>query len=256
MADQVLEPAAFYVYVHTRNDTNAVFYVGKGRGKRFRTKRHHNSYWMRIAEKHGFSAKIVALGMSEVCAFSLERALISALKSKGVQLANLTDGGEGPSGRVFSAETLERMKVAKSGRPLSVDHRQKISDAHRGKSHSEEHKAALRNREFSKEHREALRLAALQRRQSDETKRKIASLKTGTKASSETRAKMAAQRGGKGNVNFSPEMHVFAHPDHGEIECTQYELRTKFGLPHSNLSRLVKGIRGAVHGWRIVKPGG
>lgn len=256
MADQALSPTGFYVYVHTRNDTDAVFYVGKGRGKRFRTKRHHNPYWMRVAKKHGFSAKIVKCGMSESCAFSLERALISALRSKGVPLTNLTDGGEGPSGRTFSPETLEKMKIAKAGKPLSDGHRQKISEAHRGKPHSEEHKAALRNRSFSEQHRQALRLTASLRRQSEETKKKIAALKTGTKASSETRAKMSARRGGKDNVNFSPEVYAFVHPDHGELECTQYELRTIFGLPHSNLSRLVKGTRSVVHGWRMVLPGG
>jgi hypothetical protein len=107
-----------YVYLHRRKDTGEVFYVGKGTlRKRHRTQRcerahseyRRNEYWKRIAAKHGFTVEIFASCETDEFAQELE---ISLIKQYGrASLANLTDGGEGASGR-----------------PLTEKHRQHLSE--------------------------------------------------------------------------------------------------------------------------------
>lgn len=104
----------FYVYTHARPD-GSVFYVGKGRGRRAwdfsptrRTAHHRN-----IVEKYGLLAIRVEVypAASEDDAFAEERRLIAELKASGIALINLTDGGEGVSGRLMtdaSRAALER----------------------------------------------------------------------------------------------------------------------------------------------------
>jgi hypothetical protein len=100
-------PSAFYVYTHARPD-GRVFYVGKGTARRAwdfsptrRTEHHIN-----IVQKHGAKNIIVNIipQPDEASAFAHEIALIASLKASGVKLINLTDGGEGASGRPFSAK--------------------------------------------------------------------------------------------------------------------------------------------------------
>jgi len=88
----------FYVYLHTRLDNGTVFYVGKGHNDRAWSKWSRNRRWTFISEKHGWIASIVQDGMSESDANLLEMWLISKLRYEGVDLCNVTDGGDGRSG--------------------------------------------------------------------------------------------------------------------------------------------------------------
>jgi hypothetical protein len=89
----------FYVYTHIRNDTSAIFYVGKGKKSRAISKNGRNGYWNNIVSKAGgFSVKLIAIKLSEEEAFLLEKKLIKQFRENGMVLANLTDGGEGVSG--------------------------------------------------------------------------------------------------------------------------------------------------------------
>lgn len=96
----------FYIYEHIRLDTNAVFYVGKGKGRRCFESRRRNLYWKRIVSKAGgFDVRVVVNGIDEELAFLAEQELILKLKTQGISLANLTDGGEGVSGYSHTEET-------------------------------------------------------------------------------------------------------------------------------------------------------
>lgn len=44
---------SFYTYLHRRNDTGQVFYVGKGKGQRAHDKYKRSAHWKRIVAKHG-----------------------------------------------------------------------------------------------------------------------------------------------------------------------------------------------------------
>ena len=118
----------FYTYFHTRNDTGAVFYVGKGKGRRAHDTT-RNKYWRSIYEKCGRTVHFAMTGLSEAEAFEHEKFLIACFKDMGINLANFTNGGEGVSGFVFSNA-----------------HRAAISLRNTGRKHSEEHKQLMRQK--------------------------------------------------------------------------------------------------------------
>lgn len=100
----------FYVYQHRREDSNDVFYVGKGVRQRFKKCTGRNSYWHRVVDKHGFKAEIVANDLDEELAFFFETELIDLYRRDGLQLVNMTDGGEGASGYKHTDEHKDSMK--------------------------------------------------------------------------------------------------------------------------------------------------
>lgn len=107
----------YYVYVHryaSGEKEGDVFYVGKGAcRKRFKSKQGRSIYWNRIVSKYGFKYEILKRFNSEQCAFSYEKILISIIGRKN--LCNLTDGGEGASGRVVSENTRKKVSLTNKG---------------------------------------------------------------------------------------------------------------------------------------------
>lgn len=96
----------YYVYQHVRLDTEAVFYVGKGRDKRAYTKSGRSQYWQNIVGKAGHRVEIVHAQLTEQESLDLEVETIAKYRAQGYTLCNMTDGGEGSSGYVTSAETI------------------------------------------------------------------------------------------------------------------------------------------------------
>lgn len=109
-ADSILRqiPGTFYTYLHRRNDTGAVFYIGKGLARRALQKCGRNDRWSKIVAKHGFTAEILAPWPTEQEAFAHEVFLISTFRGMGFELANYSNGGEGASGNKQSAETIAK----------------------------------------------------------------------------------------------------------------------------------------------------
>jgi len=85
----------FYVYEHIRNDTNAIFYVGKGKNNRAYTKRDRNDHWHNIVNKVGYTVKFVVKDVDEELAYLAEEERIDQLKRLGIKLANINAGGVG-----------------------------------------------------------------------------------------------------------------------------------------------------------------
>lgn len=107
-------PGKYYVYVHRKQTDGSVFYVGKGTGNRAYAIARRSEYWHRVFRKHGRAVQIVASGLSEQCAFSIERALIAYI---GIgQLCNMTLGGEGTSGRVPSTAQRQKCSMSNKGK--------------------------------------------------------------------------------------------------------------------------------------------
>lgn len=105
-------PGKYYVYVHRKQTDGSIFYVGKGSGKRAYEIASRSEYWHRVFRKHGRDVQIVASGLGEQCAFSIERAMIAYIGAG--RLCNMTLGGEGTSGRVPSLS--QRQKCSKSNK--------------------------------------------------------------------------------------------------------------------------------------------
>jgi hypothetical protein len=130
----------FYVYEHWRPDQETPFYVGKGKGRRANLLNNRNDHHKAIQKKLGnlglaVEVKIVAYGLTEKEAFSIEIQRIAMWRSLGVVLANKTKGGEGES---HKDQAKIKVSMARKGKPLSKEHREKLSLAKRGKKQSPE----------------------------------------------------------------------------------------------------------------------
>jgi len=161
----------FYAYVHLKPDLTP-FYVGKGRIDRVRTMGRRNVYYRRIIKKYGAENIIVEKieCRSESEAFLREILAIKALKASRVKLANITDGGDGPSGYKWSKPSPKR------GIPISDAQKAKLAAKARLRSMSAETKAkiaeTMRKRICNQETR-ARHSAAMRLRWSDEASRSL-----------------------------------------------------------------------------------
>lgn len=125
---------SFYAYIHCKPD-GTPFYVGKGDERRVAKKsRSHNLRHKRVLNKYG-KDKILVGKMecsTEEIAFDLERGLIKRLRKMGIDIVNLTEGGDGASGAVRSPETRAKMSLAQTGNKKAL-----------GKKKSEEARAKM-----------------------------------------------------------------------------------------------------------------
>jgi hypothetical protein len=134
----------YYVYEHWRLDRDECFYVGKGHGSRAYSLKNRNKHHQAIIAKlnrigSAFEIRIVASGLSEGDAFYLEMQRIKFWQESGIDLANLTKGGEGPSGFKHSDETKKLWSSQRKGRPVSEEGKIKRSLALKGRPKTKEH---------------------------------------------------------------------------------------------------------------------
>ena len=109
----------FYTYIHIRPDTNEPFYVGKGKGRRHKTKTGRNQYWYNIVNKNNgiFESKILFEGLTEKEALLKEAEIEKELKEKGYNLVNLAEtGNSGPVGVSRTEEHKQSLSKATKGR--------------------------------------------------------------------------------------------------------------------------------------------
>jgi hypothetical protein len=164
----------FYTYVHTRNDTNKVFYVGKGVKYRANAKGSRNAYWHNIVNKYGHKVEILAYWDTEEEALSHERLLIACFADMGYELANLTEGGETSSP---CQETKDKIAKALTGRKRTLMERQNMSIGQRNKVISPEQKAEIAKKVSAKlkgiKRSEDFKEKMRARKQSDSSRAKI-----------------------------------------------------------------------------------
>ena len=94
----------FYVYEWFNIETNEVFYVGKGCGKRYLEKEKRNKYFLEYAKKNQVDVRIVKNNLSEEEAFKQEKILTDYYKDKGECSCNLAEAGKGGCHFVWTEE--------------------------------------------------------------------------------------------------------------------------------------------------------
>lgn len=218
---------SFYTYFHTRNDTGAVFYVGKGKGSRAH-KQWRNPHWNNVDAKCGHTVHIAMNRLTEAEAFEHEKFLILCFKDMGIPLTNMTDGGDGTSGYVQSIEhnhwfhhskvltghkmsdaTRAALSIANAGRAYTKEQREAMSlrmigrPAHnKGKPMSEEQKSKhskwmLGNTHIKGKTIPAISAALVGRKKSQAHRDALSAVNIGKKQTPEHIAKAAATRIGK-----------------------------------------------------------
>lgn len=108
-------------------------------------RRTHRDNWIRSVIADGLRPEAFAIERHETegAAFGAERDLISYFRYVGCRLTNLTNGGEGVSGRVVTEDTRRRLsalfrgrataKTTTRGRTMSLEARRKMSAAKLGR---------------------------------------------------------------------------------------------------------------------------
>ena len=100
----------YYVYAWCIKGTDEVFYIGKGTGNRYRTRKRENSYFMKMVDSHDCYPKIIHDNLTEEEAFELEKQEIAHYRSiEGNRLTNILDGGDNPP-LVFGPKSEEQKK--------------------------------------------------------------------------------------------------------------------------------------------------
>ena len=151
----------FYTYLWLRED-GTPYYVGKGKENRAFTSLGHR---VKCPPKERI---VIYPAESEVEAFESEVALIWYYGRKNLGtgcLRNLTDGGEGQSGRVVPEEERKRRGAKLKGHTTSKETRRKISLANKGRPNANAGKVGVANHMFGKhtseKQKEAVRKAGI-----------------------------------------------------------------------------------------------
>jgi len=113
-----------YVYRHRRSDTNEIFYVGLGKGKRAYNRNGRNKNWKEIAHRCDYSVEILASDLTHEEACELEILLISLYGRIDLGtgcLVNMTTGGDGMI--ELSADSIQKMKETKTGKYLCKENK-------------------------------------------------------------------------------------------------------------------------------------
>lgn len=121
----------YFTYAHYKPD-GTMFYIGKGTARRAHSSAGRNVVWKRTVEKHGgFKVEILGRWKTEKEAFDHEIFLIDTMKSMGIQLCNIAEGGLGSSGFRHTEEHKEfKRKMMLERNPMSdpeLRERQKIA---------------------------------------------------------------------------------------------------------------------------------
>lgn len=87
----------YYVYAWYIKETNEIFYIGKGTGNRYRTRKRENKYFMKMLKSHDCAPRILYKNLDEKTAFDIEKREIALFRNMGRRpLTNVLDGGENP----------------------------------------------------------------------------------------------------------------------------------------------------------------
>jgi hypothetical protein len=151
----------FYVYRWIRLDTNTPFYVGKGKGNRFKRVDNRNNYFKNIYNSVPTKVEIFIKELEENQAFNKEIEFINIYKGMGYCEANLTNGGEGLAGMKFSEKHKLNISISSKGKnkgkmpwnhgkQLSEEIRQKIAKKLIGKKASSKTCAKLSQIKYGK----------------------------------------------------------------------------------------------------------
>lgn len=87
-----------------------------------------------MGEGGGVLMRVITSSLSHVDAKACEIDLIARHRDMGDKLTNLTDGGDGTSGRVYSAQTREKIASSRRGKPLTIEARALLSVANTGRT--------------------------------------------------------------------------------------------------------------------------
>jgi len=140
-----------YVYRHIRLDKNQPFYIGIGSDlqyKRAFEKTRRSIFWNKIINKTLYSVEILFDNISNEFAKEKEKEFIKLygrIDEKTGILCNLTNGGDGINGYIFTKEHKEKLSIAAKKRIVSENQKEKLRKYRLEKKFTIEQKEKLKN---------------------------------------------------------------------------------------------------------------
>lgn len=178
----------FCVYFHINPITREVFYVGKGYENRAFISYNRNNFWQNIVNKYGEPiVVIVKRNITEKYAFELEKAYIKLFGRRDLNegtLVNLTNGGEGSSGRIHTVESKILIGESKKNNNYALGYKHSdvakkiIGDSKKGNNYALGYKHSNKAKNKIADVQKG-NTNMLGKKHSDETKKKIGDSKKG-----------------------------------------------------------------------------
>ena len=206
------------LYFHRRKDTGEVFYVGIGCDERPYSKNGRSDFWFRVVNKVGYDVEIVHTDLTwdEACELEIKYIKEFGRRDLGLgNLVNLTDGGDGSKGLIFTKEHRRKIGEGNKGKKLTKRHIEILSKTHKGKTIKEEVK-----RKASEFHKDKIL--------EQSTKDKISVSKQGEK---NYRSKLTEQD----IINI--------RKDYSKGGITQTKLGKKYGVRQDTISTIINRKR-------------
>lgn len=211
----------FYIgskYGKNASPENSTDYFGSVKGKGVRSERFR---FLLTNERSNLVKEVLSIHSSKEDTIAREIALHLAWYNHPLCLNGArqtsTKFSMDHTGIKRSEETKKKMSVWKRDKQIGI----KISDKLKGRKLPEDHK------------------------------QKISATLIGRVSWPNGRPDVSARLEGSGNPRFNSTIFTFYHDIHGEIICTQNELRKMFNLNASNLSAVIRGKRSHASGWTI-----
>ena len=196
------------VYRHRRLDNMQPFYIGIGKEEqRAYSKKNRNKHWLNTVNKNGYLVEILFrdINLKEAC--ELEIFLIEEYGRNDLgdgYLVNMTNGGDGVSGKIFTEEYKEKISKSLLGNKRALGHK-----------HDEETKKKMR----------------------ENSRVRGKKLSLGKKASESTKIKMSLKRIGSKN----PSAIKIQDTNTLMIFGTMKEASEFVGLKYTTLSAMLNG---------------
>lgn len=129
------------VYRHIRLDKNQPFYIGIGKNLKRAYKQYgRNKYWKSIVDNTPYDVEIIFDDLTWKQAQEKEKEFIALYGriQKGGILSNMTDGGEGEVGKIFTNKSKLKMSNAKKNNIASIENIKRLAEKRKGTKQNEE----------------------------------------------------------------------------------------------------------------------
>ena len=230
-----------YVYRHIRLDKNQPFYIGIGSDseyKRAKEKTRRSELWKRIVSKSDYIVEIITDNVSVDIAKEKEIEFIKLygrIDKKNGTLCNMTDGGDGINGYIFSKSHRQKLSIKAKGRIVSEAQKEKLRKYRLGVKNSDEarRKISIANKNRKKSPEQNL-ASSIRMKSNNPSKGKI----------------------GKNSLSFKGFIEAYKDGIIVGVYEGVYDVANKLNITATKISAVLKGRRNHTGGYtfkRILK---